>query len=113
MRSELFCLVEQVAISDEFACSESISEVCREVDHFRVELTDPLHFIISIGSVLQNDLSCLCNHVSVDSFALELRHNPENQPHEFFTRLCFFYPQKFKLVKNGFKFSIEMFEPLI
>ena len=111
MPFELLRPIKQIAERSELAGAEGVAEVFGHIDHFGVEVADPLHFVFGIREIF-DDLVGFIDHVGVDSFTLEFGNDPKNQSGEFLARHGSLHPEEFEFVQQV-KFSVQFAEPLV
>ena len=56
MSFELLAPVKKIAVSGQLPANKSIAQALGNIDHFRVEIPDPLHFIVHISGPGLDDL---------------------------------------------------------
>src|SRR6476620_9503342 len=88
--------VEIIPVSDQSAALMG-AKVFGYIDHFWVEIADPLHFKIHIRGCSAEETGSLDDHKSVDPLALEPGNDPENYPGDAFTFNRVALPKKFYL----------------
>ena len=100
MRLKLFSPVKQITISRQYPAAIA-SDRFGYIHHFRIEFSDPLHFVVVIDRC--SDLlyaisdrkilyyfTTLHNYITIGSSPLEIRDDAEYEPGEFPVLLCGF-----------------------
>jgi hypothetical protein len=55
MPVEYLLTVEQVTVSNQVSGSENFPEIFSNIEHFRIKISNPLHFILGIGHIFPLD----------------------------------------------------------
>ncbi len=91
--------VENIPVGCKFSAGIGVCHCPDHIDHFRIEIADPLHFIFCIWKN-EYHFSCFSYHKSINAFALVFRDDSKYQTGEFFILLCFHKPEKFQFMKK-------------
>ena len=103
--------VEKIAVSNELAAAVG-AQRRGDIDHFRVEIADPLQFVFVVQVPALDQFRAFNDHKRIDALALPFRNRTEYDAREFRASFGFFYPDKLQLVPQV-EFVVEVFEPLI
>ena len=103
--------VEKIAVSNELAAAVG-AQRRGDIDHFRVEIADPLQFVFVVQVPALDQFRAFNDHKRIDALALPFRNRTEYDAREFRAPFGFFYPDKLQLVPQV-EFAVEVFEPLI
>ena len=69
--------VEQIPVSRQFTADIRFAQRPGNIDHFRVEIPDPLHLILGIKAIGLDNLGRLAHHKGIYPFGLIIRHYGE------------------------------------
>ena len=111
MSPEFFCPVEQITVGGKLSALEYIAQPLGHVEHFRVEITDPLHFVFGVPGFFYSFIR-FHNQVGIHALALEFGNNAKSNACKFFAGLSSFHPEKFQFVQEV-ELTVQVFEPLV
>ena len=101
MSFELPGAIEEVPVSSQVPAPVGIAETFGDIDHFRVEIADPL----DLETVIQQrihlyDAATFTDDERIHALALPFGNDPEDHAHEFFRRPEFLSPDKFQFLQE-------------
>ena len=102
--------VKEISVRGQLPASVGIAQVFGYVQHFGVEVTYPLHFIISVRKRLQH-LMAFVNDIGIDTFSLEFGNNAKDQPGDLRAGYGLFDPQEFEFMPEA-ESAIQVSKPL-
>ena len=107
-----FGSIEYISIGNEFSSGKGIPDPLCHVQHFGIEVTDPLQFIGIVPVQGLDQFFGFIYDIGVNPLALEFRHNSKGNPGEPCVGIGFFDPEEFQLLPEA-KLAVQVFEPLI
>src|SRR5258707_8701043 len=112
MPFELFPPVKKITVGSKFTTYKSISQCFRDIDHFGVEIPDPLHLIMGIAGLGLDHFGGFGNNVGIHPFCLEFRDDGEYQSREMMTGSPELQPEELQLLQKP-EPAVKMLKVLI
>ena len=105
MPFKFFCPVEEITVRGQYPAAVG-TQGLGHIDHFGIELADPLHFIFLIQKFINGriaiieayilyNIAAFHYNIAIYSLTLEFRYNSEYQPDKFVGLYGGFDPEKF------------------
>src|SRR5580704_10232963 len=97
MTFELLGAVKQITVCGQYAAAVGRKIFCY-IDHFGIELADPLHFIIFVEVMILDKLCSFHDHIAVHTLALPLRDKPKCQSDKLVAFFGSFQPKELEFM---------------